>query len=80
DHVRPALTPGEQKQQQDRTYCRAEVHLAEGGQDYDIMGWTQDAVIDDILDQYERHRTYLHLVHGEQVDDSGEETEQNRKQ
>ena len=75
DHVRPALTPGEQKQQHDRTYCRAEVHLAEGGQDYDIMGWTQDAVIDDILDQYERHRTYLHLVHGEQVEDNGEEAE-----
>ena len=38
-----------------RKYFRAEVHLQEGGQDYDIMGWSRDGVIGDILDQYERH-------------------------
>jgi len=28
------------------------------------MGWSRDAVIGDILDQYERHRHYLHMVRG----------------
>ncbi|MFB4394244.1 MULTISPECIES: BCCT family transporter [unclassified Pseudomonas] len=45
-----------------RKYFRAEVHLREGGQDYDIMGWSRDDVIGDILDQYERHLHYLHVV------------------
>jgi len=45
-----------------RKYFRAEVHLREGGQDYDVMGWTRDDVIADILDQYERHLYYLHVV------------------
>ncbi|MDT0993041.1 hypothetical protein, partial [Pseudomonas aeruginosa] len=43
-------------------YFRAEVHLQEGGQDYDIMGWSRDGVIGDILDQYERHMHFLHVV------------------
>ncbi|WP_193452387.1 BCCT family transporter [Pseudomonas nitroreducens] len=45
-----------------RKYFRAEVHLREGGQDYDVMGWNRDDVISDILDQYERHLHYLHVV------------------
>jgi len=47
---------------EERKYFRAEVHLREGGQDYDVMGWSRDGVIGDILDQYERHRHYLHVV------------------
>ncbi|MBX9756049.1 MAG: choline BCCT transporter BetT [Pseudomonadaceae bacterium] len=45
-----------------RKYFRAEVHLSEGGQDYDLMGWAREEVIGDILDQYERHLHFLHLV------------------
>lgn len=60
--VRPSLTPGEALDEEERKYFRAEVHLREGGQDYDIMGWSRDAVIGDMLDQYERHRHYLHIV------------------
>ncbi len=45
-----------------RKYFRAEVHLRQGGQDYDVMGWSRDDVIGDILDQYERHLHYLHVV------------------
>ena len=45
-----------------RKYFRAEVHLREGGQDYDIMGWSREDVIGDILDQYERYLHYLHVV------------------
>ena len=47
---------------EERKYFRAEVHLREGGQDYDVMGWVREAVIDDIPDQYEKHMHYLHLV------------------
>ncbi|MGV2835804.1 BCCT family transporter [Pseudomonas shirazensis] len=49
--------PGEE-----RKYFRAEVHLREGGQDHDVMGWSKDEVIGDILDHFERHLHYLHLV------------------
>ncbi len=41
---------------------RAEVHFREGGQNYDIMGWTKDDVIGDVLDQYERHMHFLQSV------------------
>lgn len=43
-------------------YYRAEVHLKEGGQDYDIMDWTQEDIIQDLLDQYERHLHFLNVV------------------
>ncbi|MEC9484022.1 MAG: choline BCCT transporter BetT [Halomonas sp.] len=42
-------------------YYRLEVYLAEGSQGYDLLGYTQQQVIEDILDQYERHMHYLHL-------------------
>ncbi|WP_447900423.1 choline BCCT transporter BetT [Pseudomonas aeruginosa] len=45
-----------------RRYFRAEVHLAEGSQDYDLMGYTKEQIINDMLDQYERHLQFLHLV------------------
>jgi choline/glycine/proline betaine transport protein len=43
------------------TYCRLEVHLREGGQGYDVMGYTSDQLIDDILDQYERHLEFVRI-------------------
>ena len=45
------------------TYYRLEVHLAEGGQGYDVMGFTKDQLIGDVLDQYERHLEILRLSH-----------------
>ena len=50
------------KQLNNRRYYRAEVHLSEGSQDYDLVGYTKEQVINDILDQYERHLQFLHLV------------------
>jgi choline/glycine/proline betaine transport protein len=44
------------------TYSRLEVFLAEGGQGYDVMGYSQEQVIDDCLDQYERHLEFLRLA------------------
>ncbi|WP_229680895.1 BCCT family transporter [Alteromonas lipolytica] len=46
----------------EQTYYRAEVHLAEGGQDYDLMGWSKDGVINDVLDQFQKHQHFLHLL------------------
>jgi len=43
-------------------YYRAEVHLREGGQDYDVMGWTQRQLINDMLEQYQKHLHFLHLL------------------
>ncbi|HUH86672.1 MAG TPA: choline BCCT transporter BetT [Pusillimonas sp.] len=60
---RPSLTPEELADDEESRYYRAEVHLGEGGQDYDIMGWSRDQIIGDVLDQYERHRHYLRLTH-----------------
>lgn len=46
----------------DEQYYRAEMHLREGGQDYDVMGWRRDALIHDVLDQYQRHVHFLGVV------------------
>jgi choline/glycine/proline betaine transport protein len=46
----------------DEKYFRAEVHLQEGGQDYDVMGWTKDQLLADVLSQYERHLQFLHSL------------------
>lgn len=59
---RPSLTREEIENDDTSRYFRAEVHLGEGGQDYDVMGWSRDQIIGDILDQYERHRHYLRLT------------------
>lgn len=52
----------EDDSQENRSYFRADVHLLEGGQDYDIMGWTKEDVVSDILDQYETHLHFLHVT------------------
>ena len=43
-------------------YYRAEVHLKEGGQDYDIMGLSKEEIIHDVIDQYERHHAFMNAV------------------
>lgn len=66
-HLRPdaAITGQEVRDDvddSDEKYFRAEVHLREGGQDYDVMGWTRDQLLTDILTQYERHLQFLHTL------------------
>lgn len=61
-HQPPAFMTEAQEQAIPSMYYRAEVHLQEGGQDYDIMSWTVDDIIQDILDQYERHLHFLNVV------------------
>ena len=61
----PEYIPSEQTEvdsQVKQTYYRAEVHLSEGGQNYDIMGWSRVAVINDIIDHFHKHQHFLHLL------------------
>lgn len=42
-------------------YFRLETFLIEGTQGNDLMDYTKEQIINDILDQYERHLTFLHI-------------------
>lgn len=42
-------------------YYRAEVYLQDGSQEYDLVGYTKEQILIDIINQYERHMQYLHL-------------------
>lgn len=53
-------------QAEDCQNYQAEVFLREGGQNYDVMDWTVEDLIQDIIDQYERHLHFLSLVRTEQ--------------
>ncbi|WP_426360600.1 BCCT family transporter [Pseudocolwellia sp. HL-MZ19] len=59
-HSQPDFVTEDDEDEQ--SYYRAEVHLVEGGQDYDIMGWSKAAVINNIIDQYHKHLHFLHLM------------------
>ena len=56
-----AITELEGKEAERRKVWRVEVALREGGQRYDIMGYTKEQVIADLLAQYERHMHYYHM-------------------
>jgi choline/glycine/proline betaine transport protein len=57
-----AITEDDDSEENEQTrFYRAEVHLTEGGQNYDIMGYSEEDVITDILMQYDKHLHYLHL-------------------
>lgn len=59
--AQPSFTV-EEDEDEDKMYFRAEVFLVEGGQDYDVMGWSKEQIISDIVDQYEKHMHFLHTV------------------
>ncbi|WP_028116496.1 choline BCCT transporter BetT [Ferrimonas senticii] len=64
-YMRPAFALTGDDSDEDSKYFRAEVHLTEGGKDYDVMGWNKEQVLGDILDQYEKHLHFLHMVRDE---------------
>ncbi|WP_291373795.1 choline BCCT transporter BetT [Acinetobacter sp. UBA6720] len=47
---------------EEQQFYQAEVFLREGGQNYDVMDWTLEDLLQDIIDQYERHLHFLNLV------------------
>ena len=59
---RPDYSLDDDEDESEDVYFRAEVHLREGGQDYDIMGWPQAAVINDIVEHYHKHMHFLHSL------------------
>ncbi|MCF6767566.1 BCCT family transporter [Thiotrichales bacterium 19S11-10] len=64
--ISPFLLPGyleerERESEEEKRYYRAEVFLEYGGQYYDIMGYSEEQVIADIVTQYEKHLYYLHV-------------------
>ena len=64
-HVHPDFVQSNnstQEASEEQKYYRAEVHLDEGGKDYDIMGWSKEGVINDILSQYHKHMHFLHSL------------------
>lgn len=61
-HIQPDLLENASDQDEEQMYYRAEVHLAEGGQDYDIMSWPETAIINDVIEQYQKHVHFLHLL------------------
>lgn len=48
-------------------YCRAEVFLLNGGQDYDIYGFNKEQILSDAISQYEKHFQYLHSLSSEKI-------------
>ncbi|MFK2823202.1 BCCT family transporter [Arcobacter sp. YIC-80] len=63
--IKPAFVHDDKKEedrQEDELYFCAIVHLIEGGQDYDIMGWGKDTIRNDVVDQYEKHMHFMHLI------------------
>ncbi|MBT9254063.1 choline BCCT transporter BetT [Phycicoccus sp. MAQZ13P-2] len=58
----PVPTYGGRMVQSRDSYARLEVHLSDGGQGYDVMGWSAAQVIHDCLDHYERHLEFLRLA------------------
>lgn len=63
--TRETLAPSFMPQHQQNSYYQAEVFLREGGQNYDVMEWTEEDLLQDIIDQYERHLHFLSLVRQE---------------
>ncbi len=61
-HRRPddALVPDENGALPE--YHRAEVQLNESCQDYDVMGWSHEHIVHDLLAQYEKHLHFLHVL------------------
>ena len=43
-----------------KKYARAEVYLQDGNKAYDIYGYDEDVIATDIIDQFEKHRHFLH--------------------
>ncbi|WP_156923306.1 BCCT family transporter [Ignatzschineria larvae DSM 13226] len=59
-YLKPSFTlMDEETDQEDQKYFRAEVYLDDGSKGYDIMGYTKDNVMNDIVDQYTSHHYFI---------------------
>ncbi|WP_299494372.1 BCCT family transporter [uncultured Shewanella sp.] len=64
EHTIPNPIESEIKEGEE-SYYRVEVFLEHGGQHYDVMGYTQEQLLADVVTQYERYLHYLHLSSSE---------------
>jgi choline/glycine/proline betaine transport protein len=55
--------PNDLPEEERTRYYRAEVYLHNGPQEYDLMGFTQEQITRDVLDQFESHRQLLGRVY-----------------
>ncbi len=62
--LRPFVTPDYIPEDND-CFFRAEVFLLQGGQDYDVYGYSKEQIISDALNQYKKHYHYLHINYSE---------------
>lgn len=60
----PEFASEQEKQIDDDYYYRAEVFLRRGGQAYDVYGYEERDIINDILDQFEKYLHFLHISPG----------------
>ena len=63
--MRPLLQPDFSyigKGVESKRFYRAEVHLLEGSQHYDVYGFSEDQLIHDILSQYDKHVHFLNIA------------------
>jgi len=65
-HARPGFAYPEQPRDPDgdEQFYRAEAFLRRGGQSYNVYGFTESEVIDDILGQFEKYLHFLHISPG----------------
>jgi len=59
----PSEAPVEGEPEVRQRFYRAEVYLHDGSQEYDLMGFTPEQVVRDVLDQFESHRQLLGRVY-----------------
>ena len=57
----PILGHGRRARADEDTYPRLQAQAGEGAPGYDVLGYTHSQLIDDVLDQYERHLEFLRL-------------------
>jgi choline/glycine/proline betaine transport protein len=65
--LRPFVTP-DYVPEKNEFFYRAEVFLLQGGQDYDVFGYSHEQLITDAISHLKRHMHYLHLSHAEHPD------------
>lgn len=53
------ITDNFSEQLENDKHYLAEVHLSEGGQDYDVMGWSKEQLRSDIVGRYENHIRFI---------------------
>lgn len=61
----PALVYGTQIPTENDRSTRLEVHTSSGDEPYDIMGYSGEAIIYDVLGQYERYARYTEMMYGD---------------